>query len=609
MVKKGAKKAKVDQSSLDISIGEMDDRSVAEKIDSDIKDSIQGWQDLKNRFTEYYFDFLAYKEEILNKYKSNTFIPLPFVSTIVLKSKLKSAILSGRPYATAIPEPYDPMLSRRISLYYDTLLMDAQFRKFLDLMILDCLVYGSAPFKVVHEKKTKKLPAFYRDPENGIVIPLFDDKGERIFADEVTKDGIRLDNIHIQDFYVPDKCIDAESAPWNAQTFRKTFDEIKETPGYYNLDKLRELKKSESTDRNEKQRVESAQHKSVGGNLPENTFELIEYVTDDHIYHKPWDADFLVFRDKNIYRRKPFHLGKVYPLTNEPYGLSPLGEEHLMIHTFNEVVDVIMDGLNKEDNKQWIVNADTVNDFELRSQQGNIIHVHDVGMDGDVSKHVRAVETRAIATEIFPLIQFFDRMHQKVSGGVDAMEGIPAQGAETAYENAMLAQGALSRIEDMLSNLEDSFGEFLYADIQHLNNIYFNEGKTIQEFSPNNVEVKEFRVEPMEVWGKYKFKIDWVGRERERMQERASLTQSLGVLGNMSTWNEVTAMLIENLMVMSGVKDVERIKEALDKAIYFSRMAQMMPSGAGAAGGEEGMEKQIGDMLGRGANFKTPVGD
>jgi len=157
------------------SIGEMSDELLVKKIDSDFNQSQQAWQDLKSKFTDWYFDFLSWKEDITDIYKSNTFIPLPYVAIMWLKSRLKSAILSGRPYFRVIPEPFEPMESYRLSKFCDLQLEEAGFPKFIDLILQDCLIYGNGVFQVVHDKKTKMMPAFLGD-ELGIKIPFFGHK-------------------------------------------------------------------------------------------------------------------------------------------------------------------------------------------------------------------------------------------------------------------------------------------------------------------------------------------------------------------------------------------------------------------------------------------------
>jgi len=592
---------------LDIIVGEGSDEEIVRKIQADIKDSTQAYQDLKSKFTDYYFDFLSYKEEIADKLKSNTYIPLPFVSAIVYKAKLKTAVLSSRPYAQAIPEPFDPILSNRISLTYDQMLDDAGWREFLDSVIQDCLIYGNAPFQVVHERRVKKMPAFWRNPLTDALIPLFDESGERVWQDEVVRDGIALYPIPIQDFFLPDKCINAETASFNSVRFRKDFYNLSKENKVFNLDKLRELKKAESIYNTEQQRKDEAHHKATGYKLPVGDYDIQQYVTDEMIYWWPEGSDFLIYRQRNPYRAKPFHIARPYPLNGEPYGLSPLGAGHLMSHTINEVVDVIMDGLNLENNKMWVVNEDTVNDFELRSQQNNIVHVSGIMEGDDIRKHIFALETRAIAAEILPLVQFFDRIHQKTSGGVDTLEGIPSLGAETAYENALLAQGPLTRIEDILLNLEHNLGMAVYGDMQHLNNLYFSDSRFIQEFNPTNGQLnQEFEVHPQQMWGKYRFRLDWSGRERERVQEKASLAQIGQVVGAMPV-NPVTAMIIENLLVLSGIKDVDRIQGALQTMMQWQQQMAMMEMRSKAVKSTPAHE-QATNTTAKQLNFVTPMG-
>jgi len=596
---------------------ETNEEEIARKIESDIRLSISAYQDLKSKFTEYYFDYLSYKEDVQDKLKSNTFIPLPYVAVVILKAALKRAILATRPYGRVIPSPFNADLSWRLSLLYDELLNDAQYRKFIDIAMQDCLIYGNAIYMVTHELTEKLQPTFKFNVTSEELEPEFDEDGNRVWRPEVIKDGICLTNIHIQNFYLPPKALSAELAKWNSVLHQMTYDEIKDMEDVQNLDRLKELKGTKRQDTNETQRYESATHKASGHPTTEDTYDIYQYVTDKKIFYKPAGANFLITKPRNNpYNCKPFHIAQVMPLNSEPYGLSPTGSGHLMSHTVNEVVDVIMDGLWLEDNKCFVVNQQKVNDFELRARQGNIIHVN-MDESDDVRKHVYPIETRAIATEVMQLLEWFHLIHQKASGGISSGAGIPIPGAETAYENAALMQGALARVPDYLDNLEESLGQTLFNDIAHILKIYSNQTRKIPVYGDNNETVKEIDVIPSEVYSHYKFQLEWVGRERQRIEERAQLVQLLQVVGNMTNINEITQPIIENLLILSGIRDKERIDNAIKAVIERNKMIQLMEarqkSGEGGEGspesmigGESNLEKMIGDSMGQSVNSMSP---
>lgn len=599
---------------INVDMGDESDEDIVRKISSDYTLSRIEWQDLKRKFTDYYFDFLSYKEQIADKTKSNTFLPLPYVATIGLKSRIKQAILATRPYGWVIPEPYDLDLSWKLSLLYDSELDGARYARFIDTCILDALIYGSAPFQVVHEQIIRDMPAFERD-RSGRLKPKFDDLGARKFEGQISKDGIGLYNVPIQDFFLPSKCVDAETARYNAKIYRAGFEEIAKKKDFYNLDKLYELRRARKIDSGEQARLDIAQHKTTS-QLPVYVYDILEYTTDRNIFHWAVGSDFLIYRGKNPYGRKPFHLAQVYHLNNEPYGLSPLGEGHLMAHTINDVIDVMMDELNLTNNKMFIVNEDMVNDYECRATQSGIIHVRGLDSGMDVQTAVRVVETRAIAPEILPLIQMFKSIHDQVANSQNVVTGTHTPGAETAFENSLLSQGALGRSEDMIENLDDSLGQKVYQDINDLHNQFLNQTKNVRMFDSNGQIVKNYDVLPIEAWGQHSFRFDWASRERSRTEERAQLTQLLQVLGTITNFNEATAPIIENLLVLSGVKDMDRIKKGLEAVIQQQKQMMMakaggVPPGMGgtsefAPGGQDEMTKQIGDVLGQSLNTITP---
>jgi hypothetical protein len=229
---------------VDVNDESTSDEDIARKISADIEQSTNAWQTLKAKFTDYYFDFLSYKESISDITKSNTFIPLPYVAVRANKSRLNSSILASEPYGKVLPDPFDADLSWRLSLLYTKQLDEAKYRLFVDQMLLDALIYGSAGFQVTHEQISKPMPAFYE----GTSIPQFNENGERVFTQQIVKDGIALSNIHIQHFFLPPRCISAEGAEWNAILHQKTLSELKRMDGFKNLDKLLEYSRTEKSD-------------------------------------------------------------------------------------------------------------------------------------------------------------------------------------------------------------------------------------------------------------------------------------------------------------------------------------------------------------------------
>lgn len=138
-----------------------------------------------------------------------------------------------------------------------------------------------------------------------------------------------------------------------------------------------------------------------------------------------------------------------------------------------------------------------------------------------------------------------------------------------------------------------------------------NEPKKVQQFGDGG-EVSEMDIIPQEVYSKFKIKLEWVGRERSRIEERAQLTQMLQATGNMTNWNDVTGIILENLLVLSDIKDLERIKDAIKKTIQMQQQIMMMQaqgkggSAEGVPGGQDQITKMIGDVLGGSVNSMTP---
>jgi len=579
-----------DQYIADVDIDtEENETLVAQKINSEIGQSRSYWEAFKNLCTDLYFDFLAYKEAIRDKTKSNTFIPLSYVDIMVTKARIKEIITSAKPFCRVLPKPYNPELSFKLGHFAHELLVEAEVESFLDILIQDAQIYPGAPFQVTWGIEHKELPAFHEmqfSPQfPPIRIPKFDEfTQERVFEDQETREGIFLENIKIDDFHLPRKSKKVETDPWAAKTYSKSLTELEAEidpvtglPRYQNLDRLRRIGETRRADSSEQARQGQPLKRDLPG---ADTFvpipDITEFCTGKSIFHVPEGTDFLILKERNGYRRKPYHIARVEQLNNEPFGFCPNRANHQMSRTYNEIVDVVMDGLFLEDNKAWILNEDLVDDFEVGATQNNLIHVK--GLDGgvDVATAIKAIETRAIAPEILPLLQIFDRLHQLVAGRPDTAAGIPAVGAETAYENALLERGSSGRILDMTTNLVNTALRPIYEDLFHLAKIYFATQKSIEILDDKGDLINQLTVGPGEVFGDIKFSFEFLGKERRKIEQRAAMINLLQVWGNMVNIDPVSVLIMKNLLIDSGIPDTAAIQEALDASIQQRMQIQQM---------------------------------
>lgn len=579
---------------------EPNEQLVAQKITSVIAKSRSDWQDFKNLCTELYFDFLAYKEAIDDKTKSNTFIPQSYVDIQVNKARLKKLITTAKPYARVKPVPFDPALSFRLSHWASHMLDEAEFEKFLDVLIQDALTYPGAIFQVSWGVEHKKLPAYEEIeliPGSGMIIkrPIFEfneqaGRIERVFLEQEVREGLFLENINIQDFYLPGNSREAETDPWAGKTYSTDLVTLSRainpdgSPKYMNLSRLGEIGETKRPDTDETARMKQP----VKRDYPKEdtfgkTFNVVEFVTDEHIFHVPEGADFLILKEKNPYRRKPYHIARVEQLNGEPFGFCPNRANHLMTRTYNEVWDILMDGAYLEDNKAFIVNEELVDDFEVGAAQGNLIHVKGLDPGVDVATAIKPIETRALATEFFPLIEKMDQIHQLTAARTNMSAGMVQQGAETAYENARLEQGEGHRILDMASNIVNTALKPIYDDLHHLAQINYikenpieimNDQGGLTENLPYGVE-NPFIVGPSEMYGaKLSYHFEFIGKERSRIEERAAIINLLQVWGNMVNIDPVSILLMKKLLINFDMEDTAKIEEALNQSIQMRLMIQ-----------------------------------
>lgn len=607
---------------------EPDEAVIAQKINSEIQQSRSYWQPFKGMCTELFFDFLAYKESITDKTKSNTAIPLSYIDIMVNKARMKKIILAVKPYARVKPKPYNADLSFKLGHLYTDLLDEAGFEGFLDILIQDACIYPGAVFQVDWGVEYKDLPAFHEIPlapdQPPLRLPAFDpETGERTFQRQEVREGIILDNIHIQDFYLPKNSKDAETDPWAAKIYSRTLPQLYEavnpdgSPKYQNLDKLGEIGETTRTDTSELARAAQPVKRDYPSKMTfGKTVDIIEFCTNKFIFHVPEGQDFLILKEKNSHRRKPFHIARVEKLTGEPFGFSPNRANHLMSRTYNEIIDIIMDGLFLEDNKAWVLNEDLVSDFEVGASQGNLIHVHGIEPGMDVRSAIFPIETRAVANEILPLLEKFDQIHQLVGARPNSAAGMPVQGAETAFENALLEQGGSWRILDMVQNLVTTALRPIYNDMSHLLKIHFAVEKTIELLNDNGQLIHQLVVSPFDVYGDSEPQFEFLGKEKAKIEERAAIINLLQVWGNLVNIDPVSVLLMKNLLLNSGIQDMDAIQQALDQSIQQRMMMQQMQmqlamqkaSPAKQGGDKQGSIHQSMSKTANAGNAMKPIG-
>ncbi len=435
-------------------------------------------------------------------------------------------------------------------------------------------------------------------------LPRFDlMTGERAFEVQEIRDGFCLNNIHIQDFYLPKNAREAETDPWAAKIFSASITDLRnelKSDGsfkYNNLDRLEGGNKR--GDSSEMQRQGEALKRDLPATPTYKTsYDIIEFCTDNWIFYVPEGANYIIGKEKNPYRRKPYHIARVELLNGEPYGFSPTRANHLMTRTFNEVVDIIMDQAFLEDNKCFVVNAELVDDFEVGAVQGGIIHINGLDAAMDVANAIRPIETRAIASELLQLVSMLDGYRQQGAGRPNSAVGMPVQGAETAYENAQLAEGSTVSVVDMAENLVETMLRPIYEDLFHLAKINFT-GKKDMALTDEQGEIKQMlTVYPQEVYGEHNFEFDFLSRYKNQIEERAAYANLLQVWGNVTNVDEVSALLMKNLLINSGISDMDAIDKALTGAIQQRRMIEMLtlqaklapPQGKGSNSPKTGQE-------------------
>ncbi len=554
---------------------------IAAKINSEINQSRTYWQAFKELCTDLYFDFLSWKEGVDNANRSNTFIPLSYVDIQVTKARIKRTTTSTRPYGRIRPVPFNADLSFRLSEGAHQLLQEAEFDSFWDLLIQDALIYPGAPFQVTWGIETALMPVL--DPLTQ--LPVFDEMGKRVFAEQPVRNGLFLENIGIQDFYLPQNSKKVETDPWAAkmynvdlQTLRGSF-KSDGSPKYINLEQLGIYDETKRPDSSEQERMAQPTLRDTSTKPTYGkTWDIIEFVTRNKIFHVPYGTNFLISdpEEHNPYHRKPFHIARVEKLTNEPYGFCPNRANHLMTRTYNEMWDVVMDGLFKEDNKAFIYNDELINAMDIGGEQGNLIGVHGLDPGVDVTTAIKALETRALATELFPVLGMINQIHEQTASRSATDAGLAQQGAETAYENARIEAGAAHRPLDMAQNIVDTALRPIYLDLIHLARLNFIEGRQMEKIDDNGQVSQSFALMPSDFQGMLHVDFDFIDKERKRLAEQAQTMNLLQVWGNMANIDPVSVVLMKNLLLNSGLPDTVAIQKALDQSLMQRQMLQVL---------------------------------
>jgi len=584
---------------------ETDEVKIAERVETDARESLNHYQALKAKFTDYDHDFLAHREKLNDPTKANYASPDPFSDVRIMKGRLKSAILSSYPYAYAIPEGTamermeKEVLGYELSYFYSHKLFMANFAYYLDLWLTDTCKYGTGHPVMQWRRDKKPMPAYVESPFGD--KPLYRE-GRRVFVNGLAHDGIELGVASIDDVYYPPYCADALNTPWLIMRFRATLNELasqtyiralitdagityEEVPLYHNLDKIREKKKTYQirTD-TEYQRKKSAYYQSIPYSSS-GPMEFWMYFTPNKIYVKPVNENFLIRNDDNSFGRIPIGVSYIYGLPNEVYGMGVLAPVHKHNRYQDEMMNVMLDQLFKEDQKTWVYAKNKIQDVaSLYAGLGGIIGVDD--FEGDVRGAVYPIETRAIANEIFPMVQRFDYKRQTANGAVDAMKGGGSMGPEkTATQSSYEFSGATGSVEDYLFSLEGSLGRWVFDFLQHLCHLNYNAEENISIYGNNEKIADQIQINTAKVLNPVNFRFQWAGRERARDTERASLTNVLQVMGAIPpeayATNPVLLDLVKEIILLSPIRNADILVKKLEERVGQMQMMPPAPTNGG----------------------------
>jgi len=546
----------------------------------------------RNEWLEYYKLYRSYRDDVRSTGRSAISVPAAFEWVEVVKSRLFDVFFGKRPYVRTIGrEPGDDRHAKGIQIHQNYQYEQARYRKLGYDIIGSTLIFGTGIsknyWKFIEKNRVVQVPADPTMPELGYLpieqlVPVYD--------------NVCFEYIDPFDFNVDPEATTIDDATWCSQKVRRTEEYIRDMAKrgiYKNVNEMiLEMREGGSTETNQNKQTML----QIDGHYPDKQglmrpIEIIEYWEDDRIV-TIGNGKFTLRDSKNPYYhgRKPFTVAKIISVPQEFWGISLIEAGAQAAKLMEDLLNNGMDNLNFAVNSMIGVNENLVEDTEMVSTPGKIVHTR-----GNPRDILFPLQMPDVTANVFNFYNLANDIAKRSTGVVDYVVG-QASGGRTATEASLLTNEAAKRIGLHIHIFGDTFVGPLAEMTHELNRQFVTAEKTIRVTGMEGDPYEEVRITPDVFGANVDFIWEHEDRELNSMVARQELLQSLTIAqGNPSLWGIVPIIFYKFLKTYDMHENDELVKAVeLAKTTAMIMMAQASASMTMAGSGLPNVQKLAG---------------
>ena len=548
--------------------------------------------DLRDRWLEFYKLYRNWRDEEQMDGRSNIGIPLAFEWVEVVKSRLFDIFFGKRPYLRVKGrEPMDDDSAKGIQHFQNYQYDVADYRKLGYDVLTQALIYGTGIAKVYwkYEEKEK-----YVDTP---IFPEFPEAGTTKQKQKVkTYDNIAFELVDIFDFDIDPEATSIEDARWCSHTVRRSLDyleRMEERGTYKNIGEVREALANEERENGgyepnqEKQTRSTIEgHKEDRGGLLK-PINVREYWEDDKLTTIAFDK-IIIREDDNPYRhgRKPYIEAKIISTPHEFYGIGLIEAGAPQAKVMEDLLNSGLDSLNFSINPMIGVDQNRIDDTELVSRPGGIIH----GI-GDPATSIKPIIIPDVSTNALTWFQLANELAKRGTGVNDYMLGQGGAG-KTATEASLMTNEAAKRIGLHVKVLGITFIGKLAKMVHDLNSQFVTDEQFVRVSNMQDNPYGIMSVTPDVFSAEIDFIWESEDREMNNMMAVQQLTQLLSFASTSPILMSFAPIIFEKILAKYDLHENDELMIAAQLAKASVPMMQqvmmMQAQGQGQGGSGAG---------------------
>ena len=536
----------------------------------------------RENWEKYYKIYRNYRDDLAVMGRSNLGLPVGFEWVEVVRARLYQKFAGKRPYVRVKGrEPMDESPARGIQIYQNYQYDLADYKRFIYDVLSQVLIYGTGIGKRFWKYEEAERWAFTPSDPYDSSSPMMREK-----KTVVTYDNVAFELVDLFDFRVDPEATTIGDARWCAHRVYRTVDYLEKMAKlgiYYNIkDLVREVEEGSSgttADANKIGRLQVEGHDATKSGTVK-PIECWEYCDENNVFVVA-NGKYVIRNEKNEYGEKPYEVGKIISTPHEFYGIGLIEIGGPSARLMEDLMNSAMDNISFSVNKMFVVDENRIEDSELQSRPGGMIHV-----SGDVNSALRELEFTNVAADITNILAVVNDFSKRSTGVNDYLTG-SADRRATATEASLLTNQAAKRIDMHIEEFGNTFVRPLAEAVHRLNSRFVTTEKVLRVTGTARDPYETVKITP-EMFGA---NVDFVWENEdaalEDMVAVQQLVQALSIAQTNPTLMMFVPIIFSKILEKFGLHENDELMKAAvaAKNLVPIQVEMMMTGGMGMGGG------------------------